>query len=280
MQLPEPDFISSSDNVEVAAYDFGGDGPLLVLCHATGFCAGVWAPLISTLSSTYRCVAIDFRAHGRTALPEGVELVWSGMAEDLLAVVDAFSDGRPVRAVGHSMGGAAIVLAAQRRPDLFVSAWAFEPILFGTGTVDRGEDAPGIAKGALRRRRSFASRAEVVERLGSKLPLSLLHPDALKAYVDYGFADQPDGTVELCCTPENEAAVFEHHAAGAFEAAGTISFPFATAASGDGQPPAARIYFAAATYPHLTLIEYPDLTHFGPLQDPIRVAEDILEWFE
>ncbi len=263
----------------MATYDFGGDGPLLFLCHATGFCGGVWTPLIETLAADFHCVAIDLRAHGQTLLPEGIELVWSGMANDLLAVIDKYGDGGPVRAVGHSMGGAAIALAAEMRPSQFLAAWAFEPILFTRGKVDKGSDSPGIAQVARKRRRNFASRADVYERYASRPPLSLLAPEALQAYVDHGFVDMPDGSVELRCTPENEASVFEHHSAGAFEAAGTVRFPFAIAASGDGQPPANLTYAAAEAFDQLTLVEYLDLNHFGPLQDPIRIAADILEWF-
>ena len=32
-------YVSSTEGVEVAVHDFGGEGPTLLLCHATGFCA-------------------------------------------------------------------------------------------------------------------------------------------------------------------------------------------------------------------------------------------------
>ncbi|MEZ5340030.1 MAG: alpha/beta hydrolase [Acidimicrobiales bacterium] len=260
-------------------HDFGGDGPLLVLCHATGFCAGAWLPVAEHLRRHYRCIGLDFRGHGQTLVPAEVDMAWSGMADDLLAVIDRFADESPVFAVGHSMGGASIALAAERRPEAFVAAWAFEPILFGHGKVDREAEAPGLAQVARKRRRSFPSRQEAFDRYSSRLPLSLFAPEALWAYVEYGFGDCPDGTVELRCTPEREAEVFEHHNSGSLEAAGTVTFPFAIAASGDGQPPAVGTLAAAAAYPQLTLVDYPELTHFGPLQDPHGLAADIHQWF-
>jgi hypothetical protein len=40
-------------------------------------------------------------------------------------------------------------------------------------------------------------------------PLDALAPEALEAYVRWGFVDRPDGQVELACPPEAEATLFE-----------------------------------------------------------------------
>ena len=55
----------------------------------------------------------------------------------------------------------------------------------------------------------FGSRDEAYENFAGKPPLNVLAPDALRAYVDHGFADQPDGTVRLKCRGENEARIYE-----------------------------------------------------------------------
>jgi hypothetical protein len=39
--------------------------------------------------------------------------------------------------------------------------------------------------------------------------LNVLEPDVLAAYVQWGFHDRADGTVELACAPEVEASFFE-----------------------------------------------------------------------
>ena len=279
MRSWETSYVASTDDVQVAVHDFGGDGPLVVFCHATGFCGLTWLPLLDAvldrLAVPVRAVAIDFRAHGRTVLPEGVGLAWSGMADDLTAVIDALSPGRPVLAVGHSMGGSAIILAETARPGLVERAWTYEPILLRAAPVATGPDGPAIAVGARGRRASFGSRQEAFDRYASRPPLSGLDPRALQAYVDHGFVDEPGGGVTLCCRPENEAAVFENHNAGAFEAVGLITVPFVMAASGDGVGPAELVRSAADLYPHLSLVDYPDLTHFGPLQEPDRLAVDV-----
>ncbi len=290
MQSWKTTSVVSTDGVRVATYDFGGDGPLVVLCHATGFCGLAWLPMVEALRRELpvpvRLVALDFRGHGATGLPDGVSLAWTGMADDLAAVIDHYSgqadpaDNPPVWAVGHSMGGAAIILGQTARPGLVARAWTFEPILLRHGPVLTGEGAPAIAVGARARRARFSSRQEAYDRYASRPPLSLLDPRALAAYVEHGFADDPGGDgVVLRCRPEHEASVFEHHNAGTFEAAVALSMPIVVAASGDGGDPAEWVRSAADLNPRLALVNYPDLTHFGPLQEPDRLAVDVALFF-
>jgi pimeloyl-ACP methyl ester carboxylesterase len=275
---PVPESIPSTDGVVLRLYHLGGDGPPLLFSHATGFCGQVWQPLADGLTDRFSCYAWDFRAHGRSGRPVDRSLDWAGFADDVLAVVDAVSPDQPVAAVGHSMGGAALAMAEAARPGSLAKAWAFEPILFGTERPPSETGPPEIAEAARRRRAVFDSRAEAMERYGSRPPLSSLDPRALAAYVDHGFEDLADGTVRLRCRPEDEASTFENHNSGARSIIGEVTIPFAVAASGDGRPPALSVIDAAEEFAHLKLLRYDDLNHFGPLQAPDRLAADIAAW--
>lgn len=286
----EPTFVPSTDGVSVALYDFGGDGPLLVFCHATGFCGGMYETIAQRLTDRFHCVGLDFRGHGQSERPEGVSMAWSGMGHDLLAVIDhalalrGEAPDTPVLAVGHSMGGASIVLAELARPGAIASAWALEPILFPTpAEVDATTGQPihesPLVAGARRRRPEFESRQAAFERYGSRPPFSEIDADVLRGYVDYGFRDLPDGTVRLRCEPETEAQVFENSFCGAFERLEEIGFPYLVAASGDGMAPAQIASTIVDQSERFVLFDYPALTHFGPFEDPERIAADIAEWF-
>ncbi len=280
-----PLFVESTDGVQVAVHDFGGDGPLLVLSHATGFCGGAWLPMAQHLTDRFRVVALDYRGHGHTVTPEATGMEWIGMGHDLLAVLDAFSPDRPVFVAGHSMGGAAIILAESIRPGRVAKGWGFEPILFDPDLeASTPSDQPSaMVEAARRRRASFESREAVYERYSSRPPLELLDPRALRAYVDFGFRDldpdDPAAGVTLRCTPEREAETFGSSHSGAFAAAATISFDYRVLVSGDGMPPALMAERAATVHPRMSLARYPDLTHFGPLEAPERVADDAAAWF-
>jgi len=275
--------VTSSHGVELQGYDFGGTGPTLLLCHATGFCGYVWEPVISRLQSHFRCVGFDFRGHGRSTSPMDDDMAWSGMARDLLVVVDHVSPHEPVRAVGHSLGGAAIVLAETARPGTFHSAWTYEPILFAGPGPDEDPAEPDrseMSQRARSRRAVFPSRDDAYQRYRTRTPLSLLDDRCLRAYVEHALCDRADGSVELCCSPEREARVYERHRSGAGELVSSLTIPFAMGVGGQEDVPAQVVVEIASAHPALELIRYPQLTHFGPLQDPDGIADDIGRWFE
>src|ERR1700733_10582828 len=90
---PPHTLIPSTDGVRIAVHDLGGPddpaAPVLFLSHATGFCGAVWGPMASHLTDRYRCLAIDYRGHGRSETPAGAPLAWSGMGDDALALLDS-----------------------------------------------------------------------------------------------------------------------------------------------------------------------------------------------
>jgi pimeloyl-ACP methyl ester carboxylesterase len=64
---------TTEDGVVIQTYDWGGDGPPLLLAHATGLHAHIWLPLVQRLRSSFRCYAIDARAQGDSTAPLGAE---------------------------------------------------------------------------------------------------------------------------------------------------------------------------------------------------------------
>lgn len=249
----------------------------MVLCHATGFHGRVWLPVARRLP--FHSFAPDLRGHGDSSAPDG-DLAWQGFAEDVLAVLDALGLD-DVLAVGHSKGGAALLLAEQTRPGTFRALYCYEPVVFPTLPEDRVHHGGNpLAEGALRRRPAFPSIEAAVDNYAAKPPFSALHPDALDAYVRYGFAPDPEG-IRLKCRPEVEAQVYRMgNQHGAFDRLGEVQCPV-TVAVGEVTPfgPAAVAEAVASRLPRGTLEEHPDLGHFGPLEDPGRIAARITACF-
>lgn len=272
-----PTMVPSTGDVVVALHDLGGDGPPLLLLHATGFHGRCYLPVAERLAHHFHVHAPDLRGHGDTVTPPGTDLHWANMATDTLAIVDHLGLSEPVRFAGHSMGGATAVLSELRRPGLIRAAWVYEPIIFPpeplSGAFGR---ANPLAELARRRREHFADRDEAYERYASKPPFSLVHPDALRAYVEYGFRDSPEG-VTLKCRGEQEAGVFEGVDTSVFERLGEIEAPITVVGSGDGEGPATLAPTIADHLPHGRSHAWPDRTHFGPFEDPDRTARAIIE---
>jgi pimeloyl-ACP methyl ester carboxylesterase len=285
--------VPSTDGVTLALIDLGGDGPPLLFCHPTGFHGMTWAPLAEHLAGVAHGWALDFRGHGDSTSPASMDFAWDGMADDVLAVIDhlgladaAEGDGTGrVRAVGHSMGGAALLLAELRRPGTMAALWLFEPIVF---PPFEGM-APGkhpIAAAARRRRPWFPDRDAAYANFATKPPLDTLDRAALRAYVDHGLRPRNphdgDGdaggndAVELKCSPEVEAQVFENSlSANLFERLGDIHVPVTVAVSGDGGGPAQVGPLIADALAQGGLEHFPQLTHFGPMEDPAGMAAAI-----
>ena len=272
-ELPDPRTVASADGTSLATYDLGGEGQDLLFVHATGFCAGVWTPIMAQLGG--RQVALDVRGHGRSAVPEA-GMAWEGTAQDVLATVDAHGL-HDVVGIGHSMGGASLVLAEQARPGTFRSLWIFEPIIFPPMPGEPSEGDNPLVAGARRRRDTFPSAEAAYTNFASKPPFDALDPGALAGYVRYGFDTLADGSVTLRCRPEVEAQTYAmgpRHDAWAH--LGEVACPV-TVLRGDAEDAGAAT-LAPLIVEALAagqLEDHPELGHFGPLEAPGRCAESI-----
>ncbi len=215
----EPEsLVVEHDGLRIAALDWGGDGPPLLFLHPNGFCAGLFDPLARRLSDSFRPIGVDLRGHGGSDTPADLTagLAFRTMAADVLAVLDVLGVDGPVVALGESLGGGVASLVDALRPGLIsrlmlCEAIAFDPVAFvtrppGSGPGDGGNYMATIAR---KRRAVWPGRDVVRASYSSRPPLNELAPEALDAYVRWGFEDRPDGQVELACPPEVEATIFE-----------------------------------------------------------------------
>ncbi len=259
----DPRFVASADGTPVAVYDLGGAGRDLLLVHATGFCAGVWGPLADRLAG-HRLAALDVRGHGRSGAPAAMD--WEATGQDVLAAVDVLGLDRPV-GVGHSMGGASLLMAEIQRPGTFAALWVFEPIVF---PPDLPRPEPGtpnpMVEAARRRRDSFPSADLALTNFASKRPLDELAPECLEAYVRFGFEHHEDGSVSLRCRPEFEASTYAAGSThGTWGRLGEVACPVTVVRGRPDPGPALLAPGIADRLPAGTLEEHPEVGHFAPL---------------
>ena len=277
--------VASSNGVRVVVYDepaASGGNPPILFSHATGFHGRVFAPVAEHLRD-HDCITFDYRGYGDTPAPHGWSLTWDGFGDDALAVArdtarnSGDSSARPrLIGVGHSMGGAGLVMAALRDPQLFAALIVFEPIIFPPEVRDQAVRANPLADVTRRRRRTFASFADALANFSSKPPLASLAPAALEAYVRHGFAQRSNG-VHIKCDPEFEAQTYEMGAMhDTWQRLGNMATPtFLMAGAHAPQSPAGIAPRIAELLPNCTFVEWPDRAHFGPLEDPARFASFI-----
>ena len=278
MLTPRTSFVSSEDHVEVAVHDYGGDGHPTIFIHGTGLVSRMWEPVITRLGEEFRAICVDFRAHGATTNPADVNFFEHRMVADVVSVIDAL-EVRDAWVVGHSMGGATGLLASLARPEAFQRAWVFEPIIFER-TEDRPEGAFDFVEATKRRRSVFPSRKDAVDRYSSRPPLDELHPECLKAYVDHGFVDLADGSVELACNPILESRAFEQFLQDGWERLPQITMAVLVAYGASGlDRPSTAAPAIANRLPRGVVEPFTDSDHFGCFNSLEAVTDSLRSWF-
>ena len=267
--------VNSSDGVEVAVHDLAGhdaERPVLLISHATGFHGYCYQPFAEALATRFHSIAFDYRGHGDTPQPARVEVDWNRYTDDVEAV--ALSLTRPLSAFGHSMGGACLLMAAHRHPDLFSHLVVYEPIVFEPDSIPDDDSPPQLAEGASRRRATFASFDAAFANFASKPPLSRFTPAALDAYVRHGFATGDDGHVHLKCRPELEATTFEmSKQQDTWDLLPEITIPvFVVCGALAPDSPARHSRAVAEHLPNGKYLQVDELDHFGPMTHPDMVA--------
>ena len=197
----------------VAAIEFGPTArPIDILfLHANGFNALTYRHVFAELNPSLRLMAVDLRGHGLTTLQTPAEHPgWQLYADDLAALLDTL-DQPPRLIAGHSMGAAAALLAASRRPGAMRKLVLFEPVIAHPAirTQAAGKamwDLP-LVQAALRRKPGFASREDAFDAYDGRGAFRTWPEAMLRDYLQDGLAPAEAGFT-LSCTPQWEAANF------------------------------------------------------------------------
>lgn len=268
--------IVATKDGDVAVHDLGGEGPTIVYAHATGFHGLVWKAVHAELADAFHGVSFDQRGHGDSRVPEGWDCDWRHSGHDIVAIVERLGF-QPTLGVGHSSGATALLLAEQSRPSTFTALYCYEPIIVPADPPLGADRSNWLAEATRRRREVFASRAEAYASYASKAPFASWDRAVLAAYVDYGFADQPDGTVMLKCRRENEARYYEMATAhDAFGRLPEVACPVMLACGSESDAVKVTDLAALASRFQCAWTDaLPGLGHLGPLEDPPAVAASI-----
>jgi pimeloyl-ACP methyl ester carboxylesterase len=166
--LPPDDLgpVRSFDGTEIAVRAAGDPSmPTLLFVHGFSLDMTTWHEQWTDLAADFRCVLMDLRSHGGSALGSSGDVSLQAMARDVAAVMDATSPDGPVILIGHSMGAMAILALAEARADLFESRVA-GVVLIGAASADLFRGAMGSVTELLRPRLgTFRVAAERVDRL-------------------------------------------------------------------------------------------------------------------
>lgn len=188
----------------------GQAGPPVVLLHATSFCAHLWLPLSNALGQHYRIVAMDMPGHGDSE--PAPSYIRETIAAYFTEFVSALALEQPI-GIGHSAGAFVLATAAAQRSKNFGPLILIEPTFAFPTLPPLPPAAPRPAfnpRDAVRRRRSiWSSREEMLAAYRHRFPFAHWREEMLRLYVQHGTRLQPDGSVELKCSPETEHRMYQ-----------------------------------------------------------------------
>jgi pimeloyl-ACP methyl ester carboxylesterase len=272
--------VPSSTEVDLAVHDLGGDGPTVLLAHATGFHGQAYREFASLLVPSFHVLAPDDRGHGDSPEAADQSQLWEQSGHDMAILAETL--GTPLLGFGHSKGGTSLLLAEHLRPGTFAAIVVFEPVIFPDVQAPiAAEFERGLIAATRRRRAEFTSTAEAVANFAAKRPLDCLTPHALHDYVAFGTRPTTKGTVELKCRPDYEAETFRqgsHHRV--FDVLPGVECPVLVLSGDMSRPgPGALASNHAERLGNGSFHEFPALNHFGPLQDPDTIAAITLDFY-
>jgi len=256
----------------------------IVFAHANGFNALTYRTVLAPLAERFHILAIDQRGHGFSTLPADPRgrKSWRDLQADLAALIDQLPGG-PLILSGHSMGGAASIMAAAIRPERVKTLVLFDPVVLSLplslqallpgASPGLYQKAP-IATRALARRDVFPDREAVIAAYRGRGAFKSWPDEILRDYVTGGLRDRADGQVELACAPAWEASNFSAMANNIWSFAGRVRAPMtilraehgSTCRIGDG-----RLFLRGNRASSVTTID--GASHFLPMERPELVRE-------
>jgi lipase len=187
---------------------YNGDGPTIIMMHATGFLPWLWHPLARDLSGKYKIIAPYFCDH-RVIEPEMGGLNWMTLADDLCMLCKRLGIDRPLL-VGHSMGATVMAIANATHGSIARRMVIIEPIFLPEDfyRVQITVEQHPLASKSIKRRKSWENAVAAREYLRSKKLFAKWDDEMLDLYIRYGMVEGDTGGLQLACSPQREASLF------------------------------------------------------------------------
>lgn len=186
---------------------------IIHFAHGNGFPSPCYRQLLTPLAKKYEIKYIDRIGHNKN-FP--VTENWHFLVNELEYNIHNVSHGKPVIALGHSLGGVLSVMLAVEKPELFKAIVLLDSPLIGwfksntlrickkLGLIDRV--TPAYQSQA--RRRYWTERESVISYLRSKPLFKNFTDESLNDYIDYGMEKDEKGGYTLRFNPAIEYQIY------------------------------------------------------------------------
>jgi pimeloyl-ACP methyl ester carboxylesterase len=288
-------YLEATDGVRIAVHDMGGPhaAPVIVFCHANGFAAGSYMPMLSALATRCRVLAMDLRGHGESSTPGapyGDHLALPAMARDFAAVVEwaaASFPGSDIHAVAHSLGALLPIADLASGRSRLKRAVLFEAAVFppeGHGVHAEAEKLNSERRARIPRRRSvFVQPALLAQSLSGAPAFAGVSPQRLALHCDATLKRESDGAYHLRCNPEVEGLLYgEVASANQYNELNKIAVPTLVVGADPTHPGSTWVTrmqpFVHQNIKDSGFVTVPGVGHLLPLERPEYCAELAADW--
>jgi pimeloyl-ACP methyl ester carboxylesterase len=260
--------------------------PPLCLGIGNGFPPQVYAPLAQALRPHYEALCFLPRPWWEGADPQAFS-GWENLAEDFMAALEQQALA-PALAVGHSMSGVALVMAAAQRPDLFRALVLLDPVFFPPWALRLGQMTAffglrlnqRLVDRALQRQRHWPSYEAAYARFRGRSLFERCSDELVHLYTQGMTRPAPDGGLELAHPPEWEARIFATPPFAEWRYLARLCVPTLVLYGAQSAVFVARM---AARWrrvrPDIGLQSIANSGHLLPMEQPQAVAEAIVRFF-
>ncbi len=189
-------------------FEAEASAPQMLFMHATGFLPWLWQPVIEEFAPANNVWA-PFICDYRSCNPHAGGLSWDVIARDLSTFCRRQQILQPL-IVGHSMGATVSSIATalyglQPRGMILI-----EPIFLPDKfyTMEPEVDSHPLASKSIKRTNHWKNESEAWSYLKSKSLFSSWDERVLQIYHQHGLQKKEEGSLQLTCSPQNEAALF------------------------------------------------------------------------
>jgi len=268
--------------VDLQYLNYPGDGPTVIMLHATGFQPWLWHPIARELADDFRVIAPYFCDH-RVADPEQGGLSWLVLADDLAAFIERMGLVEPL-IVGHSMGGTVATIAEVLEGPIAGRMVLIEPIFLPHEVygMDITVEEHPLASKSIRRRSEWTDEGEAREYLHSRKLFEDWDDEVLELYLEHGMTQAENGGLTLTCQPGREAALFMGSTAkDPWPLLEKITCPVLLVEGAESEnKQVIDLTLAASLIPNAELSVVEGAGHLVPMEKPREVLALIREFFE
>ena len=258
-------------------------GPTFHFSHANGYPPMSYDALLSPFKDRYSVIASLHRPLWPNEKdPESFDS-WETLGSDIVNLTAELD--RPVVSIGHSMGSAAILMAAVQKPEYFRKIVLIEPVLIPRYAPFFLKKFPSFAKRrwplarqTINRVDRWGSREAAFEHYRPKAVFKRISDDVLWDYINAGVTINNHGEYELTFTKEWELQCYlkVHNCWSLFK---NLKVPVLIIRGSKSNTLSKRTWGKLKNIaPNNKYIEVPDCGHLVPFERPEIVASHISAW--